>query len=157
MEEKLFFIHMGLQIFIINIGKYLKYGEENEIRVIARNSGSAPQRHWSAGTGIYGPVVLYIGERMYSPVNGVRIRTVSSSPAVVEICVKTSCPGTVDVEIFKDGKTVLSDTGWAEKDEAVFRMEISDAALWSCETPELYTCKVYFGDDIAEENFGIRG
>lgn len=153
--EKAGFRPYGYINFYINIGKYLKYGEENEIRVIARNSDQ-PNSRWYPGTGIYRPVVLYIGERMYIPVNGVRIRTVSSSPAVVEICVKTSCPGTVDVEIFKDGKTVLSDTGWAEKDEAVFRMEISDAALWSCETPELYTCKVYFGDDIAEENFGIR-
>ena len=60
------------------------------------------------------------------------------------------------MEIFKDGKSILSDTAWAEKDEAVFRMEISDAALWNCETPELYTCQVHFGDDIVEENFGIR-
>lgn len=153
--EKACFRPYGYTNFYINIGKYLKYGEENKIRVIARNSDQ-PNSRWYPGTGIYRPVVLYIGERMYIPVNGVRIRTVSSSPAVVEICVKTSCPGTVDVEIFKDGKTVLSDTGWAEKDEAVFRMEISDAALWNCETPELYTCKVHFGDDIAEENFGIR-
>lgn len=153
--EKAGFRPYGYTNFYINIGKYLKYGEKNEIRVIARNSDQ-PNSRWYPGTGIYRPVVLYTGEKMYIPVNGIRIRTVSSFPAVVEICVKTSCSGTVDVEIFKDGKSILSDTAWAEKDEAVFRMEISDAALWNCETPELYTCQVHFGDDIVEENFGIR-
>lgn len=153
--EKAGFRPYGYTNFYINIGKYLKYGEENEIRVIARNSDQ-PNSRWYPGTGIYRPVVLHTGEKMHIPVNGVRIRTVSSSPAVVEICVKTSCPGAVDVEIFKDEKRIISDTARAEKDEAVLQIKIPDAVLWNCETPELYTCKIHFGDDTAEEKFGIR-
>lgn len=153
--EKACFRPYGYTNFYINIGKYLKYGEENKIRVIARNSDQ-PNSRWYPGTGIYRPVVLHTGEKMHIPVNGVRIRTLSSFPAVVEICVKTSCPGTVDVEIFKDEKRIISDTARVEKDEAVLQIKIPDAVLWNCETPELYTCKIHFGDDTAEEKFGIR-
>lgn len=145
----------GYTNFYVEIGEYLKYGEENEVRVIARN-GDQPNSRWYSGTGIYRPVSLYVGEEKHIPVNGLRIRTVSIHPAQVEIQVKTSLPGAVKVEIFQEEKHILTAEAEAEKDQAVFRLEIPEAELWEPDTPVLYTCRASFGEDQAAETFGIR-
>lgn len=154
-EEKAAFRPYGYTNFYVNLKPYIKYGESNEIRVTAKNSDQ-PNSRWYSGTGIYRPVYLYLGEEKHIPVNGLRIRTVSYAPAIVEIKVKTSVPGTVLVEIL-DGKHVaVSKEVFSEKNEVSFELEIPDAKLWNCDTPNLYVCRAVFGEDVVEENFGIR-
>ena len=36
------------------------------------------------------------------------------------------------------------------------RIEIPNAHLWNTDNPALYLCRAMFGEDIAEEPFGIR-
>lgn len=153
--EKAAYHPYGYTEFYVDVSKLLKYGQENEIRVIARNADQ-PNSRWYSGTGIYRPVHLFVGGEKHIPVNGIRIRTVSIRPAVIEAEVKTSVPGTVELEILNEGKRVVSCTGKAEKDQAVFQAEIPKALLWDCDHPHLYTCRVKFGDDVVEETFGIR-
>lgn len=154
-EEKAAFRPYGYTNFYVDLKPYIKYGESNELRVTAKNSDQ-PNSRWYSGTGIYRPVYLYLGEEKHIPVNGLRIRTVSYAPAIVEIKVKTSVPGTVLVEIL-DGKHVaVSKEVFSEKNEVSFELEIPDAKLWNCDTPNLYVCRAVFGEDVVEENFGIR-
>ena len=88
----------GYTNFYVDTEGFLKYEAQNEIRVIARNSDQ-PNSRWYSGTGIYRPVYLWTGDQKYIPVNGIKIHTVSYAPAVIEVEIKTSCPGTVKVEI----------------------------------------------------------
>lgn len=170
----------GYTNFYVDPSPFLMYGGINEIRVTVRNS-EAPSSRWYPGTGLYRPVWLHMAEKEYIPVNGVRIRTVSLNPPTVEIRVRTSAPGEVRAEILREGKLCLEQRAPAGKTEeyrpvpaefgrpaqapspaqqcafeAVLRAEIPGAELWSCDSPALYTCRVTFGTDEAEEAFGIR-
>lgn len=146
----------GYTNFYVPANEFLLFGEDNEIRVIARNS-EQPNSRWYSGAGIYRPVHLWVADKKHVELNGVKIRTLSLDPAVVEVRVQTSEPGEVAVAISDGNKIVANDikeTG--ENRIAVFAFEIADARLWSPETPELYTCDVMFGSDETHIPFGIR-
>lgn len=100
----------GYTNFYVDTKDALLYGEENEIRVIAHNS-DLPNSRWYSGTGIYRPVYLWKGEEKHIPVNGVHIRTVSYDPAVIEVEVKTSVSGRVQIEIFDDSGQAVAAAG----------------------------------------------
>ena len=100
----------GYTNFYVDTKDTLLYGEENEIRVIARNS-DLPNSRWYSGTGIYRPVYLWKGEEKHFPVNGVKIRTVSYEPAVIQVEVRTSVSGRVQIEIFDDSGQAAAAAG----------------------------------------------
>lgn len=145
----------GYTNFYVETDDLLRYGEENEIRVIARNQDQ-PNSRWYPGTGIYRPVWMYTGDKEFIPVNGVKIRTVRIEPAAIEVDVQTSVPGTVHVDIQYGGKTILTEEKTASDCRTVFQLNVPNAKLWSCEAPNLYTCIVRFGEDEVIEQFGIR-
>ncbi len=170
----------GYSNFYVDARPFLRYGGENELRVVAHNS-ELPNSRWYPGTGLYRPVNLYLADEAHIPVNGVRITTRSIRPAVVEIEVKTTAPGTVSAEILREGECVVRaqaesvTVGGCRPVPATFghsaqapspaqrascaatlRVEIPEAKLWDCEHPNLYTCRVRFGTDEAEESFGVR-
>ena len=123
---------------------------ENEIRVLARNADQ-PNSRWYSGAGLYRPVQLWTAGEKHILLNGVRIRTLSLNPAVVEIRVRTSAPGMVRLMV--EGLPAVQQ----ESDgEAVFTLTIDNARLWTPETPNLYRCLVQFEDDEVTENFGVR-
>lgn len=70
----------------MDIARYLNFGEENEIKVVADNSSEENSR-WYSGSGIYRGVSLYVGDPIQIPLNGVRITTeeADKDAAVVEI------------------------------------------------------------------------
>ena len=166
----------GYTNFYINTDGFFKYGEENEVKVIAHNADQ-PNSRWYSGTGIYRPAYLHVGGEKYIPVNGVKIRTLSYNPAQIEVAVKTSAPGEVSLEIEFEGKRVLTAIGEskavaaqnnekknasassekpAKEYQAVFQLDVPKAKLWDTEHPNLYTCKAVFGEDEVTETFGIR-
>ena len=166
----------GYTNFYINTDGFFKYGEENEVKVIAHNADQ-PNSRWYSGTGIYRPAYLHIGGEKYISVNGVKIRTLSYNPAQIEVAVKTSAPGEVSLEIEFEGKRVLTAIGEskavaaqnnetknasaasekpAKEYQAVFLLDVPNAKLWDTEHPNLYTCKAVFGEDQVTETFGIR-
>lgn len=166
----------GYTNFYINTDGFFKYGEENEVKVIAHNADQ-PNSRWYSGTGIYRPAYLHIGGEKYIPVNGVKIRTLSYNPAQIEVAVKTSAPGEVSLEIEFEGKRVLTAIGEskavaaqnnetknasaasekpAKEYQAVFLLDVPNEKLWDTEHPNLYTCKAVFGEDQVTETFGIR-
>ena len=147
--KKAAFRPYGYTNFYVELDGLIHAGE-NTIEVIARNADQ-PNSRWYSGAGIYRPVKLWSSPKKYIPLNGVKIRTVSISPAVIAVTVKTSVPGDVQVDILDGGSVVASATG-----SGSFQLEIPNGKLWSVEHPNLYTARVTFGEDVDEETFGIR-
>ena len=147
--QKAAFRPYGYTNFYVDCAPYLHAGE-NELRVIARNADQ-PNSRWYSGAGLYRPVQLWTAGDKHILLNGVRIRTVSLEPAVVEIRVRTSAPGTVQLMV-EGLPTVRKESDG----EAVFTLTIDNARLWTPETPNLYRCRVQFADDEAVETFGVR-
>ena len=147
--QKAAFRPYGYTNFYVDCAPYLHAGE-NELRVIARNADQ-PNSRWYSGAGIYRPVQLWTARSAHIALNGVKIRTLSLDPAVVEVRVKTTAPGTV--RMMMDDLPAMQQ----ESDgEAVFTLTLDNARLWTPETPNLYTCRVNFADDEVTETFGVR-
>ena len=147
--KKTAFRPYGYTNFYVELDDCLREGD-NTVEVIARN-GDQPNSRWYSGSGIYRPVKWWRSPQKHIELNGVRIRTLRVNPAVIEISVRTSEPGPVTVQIL-DGETVTTEASF----EGSTQITISDAKLWSVDTPSLYTAKVRFGEDTAVETFGIR-
>ena len=147
--QKAAFRPYGYTNFYVDCAPYLHAGE-NELRVIARNADQ-PNSRWYSGAGIYRPVQLWTARGAHIALNGVKIRILSLDPAVVEVRVKTTAPGTVRLTV--DDLPAMQQ----ESDgEAVFTLTLDNARLWTPETPNLYTCRVSFADDGVTETFGVR-
>lgn len=147
--QKAAFRPYGYTNFYVDCAPYLHAGE-NELRVIARNADQ-PNSRWYSGAGIYRPVQLWKARGAHITLNGVKIRTLSLQPAIVEVRVKTTAPGTVRLTV--DDLPAMQQ----ESDgEAVFTLTLDNARLWTPETPNLYTCRVNFADDEVTETFGVR-
>lgn len=132
----------------------LRYGEKNEITVVVDNS-KTPNSRWYAGAGIYRPVWLLEGHTSHIPYDGIRVTTLSCSPAEIRVQTVHTGNGTVSVEIL-DGGTLLAR---GEGEDIV--LTLPGSALWSAEHPNLYLCKVSLKDgdtvlDTARTTFGIR-
>ena len=147
--QKAAFRPYGYTNFYVDCAPYLHAGE-NELRVIARNADQ-PNSRWYSGAGIYRPVQLWTARGAHITLNGVKIRTLSLDPAVVEVRVKTTAPGTVRLTV-DDLPAVQQESDG----EAVFTLTLDNARLWTPETPNLYTCRVNFADDEVTETFGVR-
>ena len=147
--QKAAFRPYGYTNFYVDCAPYLHAGE-NELRVIARNADQ-PNSRWYSGAGIYRPVQLWTAGGAHIALNGVKIRTLSLDPAVVEVRVKTTAPGTVRLTV-DDLPAVQQESDG----EAVFALTLDNARLWTPETPNLYTCRVNVADDEVTETFGVR-
>ena len=147
--QKAAFRPYGYTNFYVDCAPYLHAGE-NELRVIARNADQ-PNSRWYSGAGIYRPVQLWTAMGAHIALNGVKIRTLSLDPAVVEVRVKTTAPGTVRLMV-DDLPAVQQESDG----KAVFTLTLDNARLWTPETPNLYTCRVSFADDEVTETFGVR-
>ena len=147
--QKAAFRPYGYTNFYVDCAPYLHSGE-NELRIIARNADQ-PNSRWYSGAGIYRPVQLWTARGAYIALNGVKIRTLSLDPTVVEVRVKTTAPGTVRLTV-DDLPAVQQESDG----EAVFTLTLDNARLWTPETPNLYTCRVNFADDEVTETFGVR-
>lgn len=147
--QKAAFRPYGYTNFYLDCAPYLHAGE-NELRVIARNADQ-PNSRWYSGAGIYRPVQLWTARGAHITLNGVKIRTLSLDPAVVEVRVKTTAPGTVRLMVDDLPAVQQQSDG-----EAVFTLTLDNARLWTPETPNLYTCRVNFAYDVVTETFGVR-
>ena len=163
----------GYSNFYVVLDKYLNYGENNEIKVIADNAAEKNSR-WYSGSGIYRNVNLMVGARIHIPADGVMITTpsVSEESSVVEVSTtvknltRKKEKITVEVTLSYHGEIVGTDkigvTMFSEAEEKVYqKICLEQAKLWSPDTPELYDCtvKVYAGEELLDEtreHCGIR-
>lgn len=82
--EKLAFRPYGYIGFAVDASAHIKCGETNELKVIARNS-EQPNSRWYTGSGIYRDVNLYVADKRHIAFSGVKITTLSLSPAKVKV------------------------------------------------------------------------
>lgn len=163
----------GYAQFTVDAAPYLKYGADNLLKVIADNS-LEPNSRWYTGSGIYRPVQLLVGGRVYLPQDTVRIttRTASQSDAVLDVAAKLQSASTVTervtvrqtilyggAPVLTDAQSVLLRPGEAQ--DVMFRFCLPEPKLWSPDDPQLYTSRVqvFAGEeelDRAEERFGVR-
>ena len=146
----------GYSDFYVDADKFLKYGEENRIKVEAFNADQ-PNSRWYSGAGIYRPVWVRVMPQNHILTDGIKIKTIDYKNPLVSVSVKTNAAGSLKIEIMDNGKPVtsvkLSSDG---KEAAEAELSVPSAKLWSPEKPYLYTLKVTFGDDVREEKFGVR-
>lgn len=166
--EKAAYRPYGYTNFYIDVDPYLKYGEKNQIRVIAHNADQ-PNSRWYSGAGIYRPVWMYVRPKQHILRNKIRVRTLSVDPAVIEAEVNTNAPGKVKLEVIADaGSDVITAAEIHTDGKLTKQFEIPDAKLWSVNTPNLYRLRVTFAaeqengqnkcmdTDQEEVIFGIR-
>ena len=105
--EKAEFHPYGYTGFFIKADSFLRYGARNELRVIARNE-KQPNSRWYSGTGLYRPVNLYVSEEdCCLPPDALRVCTRDHRTGTVEVQVRTSRPGQVELTILdSDGEIV---------------------------------------------------
>ena len=143
----------GYTNFFVELTGKLNIGQDNELLVIADNS-QTPNARWYTGSGIYRPVNLWVGGKNGILPQSMKIRTLSVSPAVVELSTR-GVRGEISYEIF-DG-----DTPVAAGQGSTAVITIRDGKPWSAESPTLYTVKATVREngiitDEAWERFGIR-
>lgn len=138
-DKKAGFRPYGYTNFYVEADSYLKYGEENVIRVIAHNADQ-PNSRWYSGAGIYRPVWMDVFSKQHIQRNGIRIRTVSAEPSVIEVEVQTTAPGKLNLEVPEADVTAnVETTGYV-----CVQMEIPGGKLWNVDTPNLYQLKVRY-------------
>lgn len=149
--EKAAYRPYGYTNFYIDADPHLKYGEKNQIRVIAHNADQ-PNSRWYSGAGIYRPVWMYVRPKQHILRNEIRVRTLSVDPAVIEAEVNTNAPGKVKLEVIADaGSDVIIAAEIHTDGKLTKQFEIPDAKLWSVNTPNLYQLRVTF---VAEQENG---
>lgn len=164
----------GYSQFYVPLNDFLKYGEENEIRIQVRNGAMANSR-WYSGGGIYRDVYLCTADLVYFVPDGVFVRTeeVSEGLAVLQVSAELKNRGHQKEALQME--TVILDENEAEAardvtpvtlfaGEAVRlnrRLAVENPRLWDEEHPSLYTCVTTLscGGELLDESrtvFGIR-
>lgn len=141
----------GYSVFHVDASEFLKYGETNQICVIAHNADQ-PNSRWYSGAGIYRPVWMQVCPKQHIKRNGIRVKTVGIAPAIVEAEIQTTGAGVLNLEVQElcSGQkqrqiqtTVITKS--VDTDGCAFvKVEIPEGKLWSVEEPNLYCMKVRY-------------
>ena len=162
----------GYNSFHFDITPYLKAGETNTLAVRLENEHESSR--WYPGAGLYRNVHLVVNEDAYVPTWGTQLTTpvvkkeYAKVHLVTELCMpegKRMSDYRIVTEL-KDaaGKTVAAaENKGSRYDGNTFVQDfvIDNPALWSPETPSLYTAesKIYEGNELKDEyatRFGVR-
>ncbi|MEH0628383.1 glycoside hydrolase family 2 TIM barrel-domain containing protein [Streptomyces stelliscabiei] len=162
----------GYSHFTIDADPYLRYGQDNEIRVEAR---AHQDSRWYTGAGIYRDVWMLTGDIVRIAPDGVRVTTldVEGEQAVVEVATRLRNDSialrTLDLAV-----SVLDSSGNAVADDVTkvtvlpgeyatvrSRVYLREARLWDVDSPHLYSCRLTLSDageplDSDSVHFGIR-
>lgn len=159
----------GFTRFFVELTPYLRFGAANVLRIEVR---SGQDSRWYAGAGLHRPVLLHVNQPTHIVPDGVRITTVrvEEDQAVVEVATTvlnrglTTASRTVRTELTDpSGRVVEGDstpvTVPPGRSALVRqRLYLPDPALWSVDSPALYTARTDLGDGTAavETVHGIR-
>lgn len=167
----------GYTTFYAPLNDFLKYGEDNEIRVQVR-AGAMTNSRWYSGAGIYRDVYLLESGLTYIVPEGVQVKTENADDAYATLRVatelenKTAVPQDLVIEtVIKDDEenVVAKECTFAtifagENRTLKQRIIVENPKLWSAENPKIYTfeTKVYENTEAKElldeavDTFGIR-
>lgn len=167
----------GYTTFYATLNDFLKYGEDNEIRVQVR-AGAMTNSRWYSGAGIYRDVYFLESGLTHIVPEGVQVKTENADDAYATLRVatelenKTAVPQDLVIEtVIKDDEenVVAKECTFAtifagENRTLKQRIIVENPKLWSAENPKLYTfeTKVYENTEAKElldeavDTFGIR-
>lgn len=164
----------GYTGFYVYLNEYLKYGSENEIRVIVRNNAMTNSR-WYSGGGIYQDVYLMTAEEVYIEPDGVQVTTERLFEDSAVVSVKTAMKNRSNYyRELRLETAVIDQTGKVVSEESVpvtlfesqvremeSRIVVVNPMVWSENTPILYQVRsrLYDMNMLLDENiehFGIR-
>jgi beta-galactosidase len=162
----------GYSLFRVDAGRFLRFGQDNEIRVEAR---AHKDSRWYTGAGIYRDTWLLTGGPVRIGPDGVRVATpdIDGERAVVEVATRVEndsiaikTVGIITEILDPAGTVVAADTCQisvlpGESATARQRLYVRAPRLWSTESPALYAARVRLMDTGGEEDaetvtFGIR-
>ena len=173
-EHRVGYNPYGYTSFFCDLTPYCKFsGEENILVVRVRNEGQ--NSRWYSGSGIYRHVWLESTNRLHFDSWGLFVTTpvVSQGKAVVQVVAEIvnetaqKCDAKLQIKIKNASGKVVGKQSMDVRIEAgerktpVQSVEILNPALWSVETPTLYTCEatVTSGKQLFDNlstTFGIR-
>ena len=164
----------GYTSFEYDLTPYLKFGQQNTIAVKVDNSKQKNSR-WYSGSGIYRHVWLKVKNPIHIKNWGVGISTpqVTNEKAKVQVKTivknETASPQSILLATNitnKKGKAVANtdikiELQPNEEKEVTQNLAVENPALWSLETPNLYTANVNIRQgnkdlDVIMKDFGIR-
>lgn len=163
----------GYSQFLVDTSGFIKYGEENEIKVQVHLNDSS---RWYSGAGIYRDVYLLKAPMIYICPKGVKVKTLQADGQLAvleaEITLKNeslSAKKTLRIknEIRDEAGQVIAGNEipvtlfQGKETVARAKMYIERPLLWSDEAPNLYTycTKLCDGENVIDENIeqvGIR-
>ncbi len=164
----------GYTGFYVKLDDFLRYGQDNEIRVQVRNNAMTNSR-WYSGSGIYRDVYLIVSDTVHIEPEGVQVDTESLDGDMAVLTVGTeiknrrydSVPLRLETTILDpDGQTAARDTDFLtlfenEERRIMQRIVVPEPKTWSDDSPILYSCvsRLYRDDELLDESgttFGIR-
>lgn len=162
----------GYSLFCVDAGRFLRFGQDNEIRVEAR---AHQDSRWYTGAGIYRDTWLLIGGLVRIEPDGVRVTTpdIDAERAVAEIAttVVNDSIGFRTADVVTEVRDAAGTVVAADVSKITVppggrattrqRLYVRDPALWSPDSPALYAANVTLrdsGGDVDAETvtFGIR-
>ncbi|UGQ11020.1 DUF4982 domain-containing protein [Yinghuangia sp. ASG 101] len=143
----------GYSRFRVDVGPFLRFGGENEIRVEGRTHEDS---RWYSGAGIYRDVWLLVGGPAHIAPDGMRVTTpdIDAELAVVEVAVtveshatRSQALGVTTVITDAAGAVVASDTSVVRLPPGAAsvvrrRLYVDNPSLWGPDSPTLYSCRV---------------
>lgn len=166
----------GYRGFFVELGDYLRYGKENELKIKVCND-SLPNSRWYTGSGIYRPVWLWKGGEVHIQPEALRIETPEVECEVSKVSITTILTHDFQekkrirlcTKIFEcSGKIVQEESMPVtlfpnEEPKITQNLYLRDVRLWSPNSPNLYQCQISLVDeetksvyDVAETYFGLR-
>lgn len=162
----------GYTAFTVTADPFLKYGEENEIKVMAKTHLDS---RWYPGMGIYRNVNLLVGELCHITIYGQKIVTLNTDESGANLLVEVELENKNYKNVSAFVTTTVSDASGKvvaknsapltlygnETEHLSQRLYVPDAKLWNVEKPYLYTVMttVTEGEKLLDEvscAFGIR-
>jgi beta-galactosidase len=164
----------GYTTFTFDLSPYLRFGQENTLRVMVDNSGQLNSR-WYSGSGIYRPVWLLVSDRVHIAHWGTYVTTPQVDSDHAQVLVQTRVRNTSDEKqvvtllsriLSPNGEMaahgdVQAEIAAGEEHEFTQSIQVAHPQLWSTDTPHLYklNSEVRAGDrktDTQATTFGIR-
>ena len=122
--EKVAYHSYGYIGFYVDATKYVKFEEENVIRVEVINHDQ-PNSRWYSGTGIYRPVWLYTVPKKHLRFDSVKITTLDYKEPKIRVEAWPNAAGEVKVEILEKQIWKQRSCGWrsvGQTDETIERV-----------------------------------
>ncbi len=145
----------GYTNFYVDLTEHARYGEENELKVIAHNSDQPNSRFYS-GSGIYRPVHLYVLNKNRVKLNGIKILPLDHVKKTVRATLLTTGVGKGEISFLDEqGKLLLKDSFEADN-RFEKEYELKDAKLWCPAEPNLIKVEVRYENETYLDYFGLR-